>query len=143
MPQLNPEFFISQLFWLILTFSFLLFFLWKISLPRISSVLEKRDNLKSWTIFLAIIAFALSMLGTFLVRSGVITSVHAFASDPTRGVFILALLVVTVGSAFALFAWRGPALKSTGIFQPISREGGLLINNFLLSVATDSVLLGT
>tara|TARA_B100000745_G_scaffold195300_1_gene128587 strand:+ start:1570 stop:3552 length:1983 start_codon:yes stop_codon:yes gene_type:complete len=106
-------------------------------------VLEKRDNLKSWTIFLAIIAFALSMLGTFLVRSGVITSVHAFASDPTRGVFILALLVVTVGSAFALFAWRGPALKSTGIFQPISREGGLLINNFLLSVATASVLLGT
>ena len=106
-------------------------------------VLEKRDNLKSWTIFLAIIAFALSMLGTFLVRSGVISSVHAFASDPTRGVFILALLVVTVGSAFALFAWRGPALKSTGIFQPISREGGLLINNFLLSVATASVLLGT
>ncbi|MCS5594546.1 MAG: heme lyase CcmF/NrfE family subunit, partial [Porticoccaceae bacterium] len=106
-------------------------------------VLEKRDSLKSWTIFLAIIAFALSMLGTFLVRSGVITSVHAFASDPTRGVFILGLLVVTVGSAFALFAWRGPVLRGSGVFRPISREGGLLMNNFLLSVAAASVLLGT
>ena len=106
-------------------------------------VLEKRDTLKSWTIFLAIIAFALSMLGTFLVRSGVITSVHAFASDPTRGVFILGLLVVSVGSAFALFAWRGPVLRGSGVFHPISREGGLLMNNFLLSVAAASVLLGT
>ncbi len=106
-------------------------------------VSEKRDTLKSWTIFLAIIAFALSLLGTFLVRSGVLTSVHAFASDPSRGVFILLLLVVTVGSAFALFAWRGPALKGSGFFQPISREGGLLLNNFLLTVAAASVLLGT
>jgi len=106
-------------------------------------VSEKRDTLKSWTIFLAIIAFALSLLGTFLVRSGVLTSVHAFASDPTRGVFILLLLVITVGAAFALFAWRGPALKGSGFFQPISREGGLLLNNFLLTVACASVLLGT
>ena len=106
-------------------------------------VSEKRDTLKSWTIFLAIIAFALSLLGTFLVRSGVLTSVHAFASDPSRGVFILLLLVVTVGSAFALFAWRGPALKGSGFFKPISREGGLLLNNFLLTVAAASVLLGT
>jgi cytochrome c-type biogenesis protein CcmF len=106
-------------------------------------VSEKRDTLKSWTIFLAIIAFALSLLGTFLVRSGVITSVHAFASDPTRGVFILLLLVVTIGGAFALFAWRGPSLKGSGLFQPISREGGLLLNNFLLTVAAASILLGT
>ena len=106
-------------------------------------VSEKRDTLKSWTIFLAIIAFALSLLGTFLVRSGVITSVHAFASDPTRGVFILLLLVVTIGGAFALFAWRGPSLKGSGLFQPISREGGLLLNNFLLMVAAVSILLGT
>ena len=106
-------------------------------------VLEKRNSLKSWTIFLAIIAFALSMLGTFLVRSGVITSVHAFASDPTRGVYILALLLFTVGSAFALFAWRGALLKGSGIFRPISREGGLLLNNFILIVASASVLLGT
>ena len=106
-------------------------------------VSEKRDTLKSWTIFLAIIAFALSLLGTFLVRSGVITSVHAFASDPTRGVFILLLLVVTIGGAFALFAWRGPGLKGSGLFQPISREGGLLFNNFLLTVAAASILLGT
>jgi cytochrome c-type biogenesis protein CcmF len=106
-------------------------------------VSEKRDTLKSWTIFLAIIAFGLSLLGTFLVRSGVITSVHAFASDPTRGVFILLLLVVTIGGAFALFAWRGPSLKGSGLFQPVSREGGLLLNNFLLTVAAASVLLGT
>ena len=106
-------------------------------------VSEKRDSLKSWTIFLAIIAFGLSLLDTFLVRSGVITSVHAFASDPTRGVFILLLLVITIGGAFALFAWRGPQLKGSGLFQPVSREGGLLLNNFLLTVAAASVLLGT
>ncbi len=106
-------------------------------------VSEKRDTLKSWTIFLAIIAFAMSLLGTFLVRSGVLTSVHAFASDPSRGVFILLLLVITTGAAFALFAWRGPSLKGSGFFQPISREGGLLLNNFLLTVAAASILLGT
>ncbi|MEK9678275.1 MAG: heme lyase CcmF/NrfE family subunit [Rhodospirillaceae bacterium] len=106
-------------------------------------VSEKRDTLKSWTIFLAIIAFAFSLLGTFLVRSGVLTSVHAFASDPDRGVFILAILVISIGTAFALYAWRGPSLKGTGLFQPVSREGGLLLNNFLLTVAAFSVLLGT
>ncbi|MDA0241317.1 MAG: heme lyase CcmF/NrfE family subunit, partial [Proteobacteria bacterium] len=106
-------------------------------------VAEKRDALKSWTIFLAIIAFALSLLGTFIVRSGILTSVHSFAADPSRGVFILALLVLTVGGAFTLFAWRGPSMRSTGTFQPLSREGGLVINNFLLTTATASVLLGT
>ncbi len=106
-------------------------------------VAEKRDALKAWTVFLAIIAFALSLLGTFLVRSGVLTSVHAFASDPSRGVFILLFLVVTVGAAFALFAWRGPTLAGTGRFDPISREGALLINNFGLTVAAASILLGT
>ena len=106
-------------------------------------VSEKRDSLKAWTIFLAIVAFALSLLGTFLVRSGVLTSVHAFASDPSRGIFILILLLITVGVAFGLFAWRGPALKGAGLFQPVSREGGLLLNNFLLTVAAASVLLGT
>jgi cytochrome c-type biogenesis protein CcmF len=106
-------------------------------------VAEKRDALKAWTVFLAIVAFALSLLGTFLVRSGVLTSVHAFASDPTRGVYILLFLVVTVGTAFALFAWRGPSLSGTGRFEPVSREGALLINNFVLTVAAASILLGT
>ena len=106
-------------------------------------VAGKRDALKAWTVFLAIVAFALSLLGTFLVRSGVLTSVHAFASDPTRGIYILLFLVVTVGAAFALFAWRGPALAGTGRFEPVSREGALLINNFVLTVAAASILLGT
>ncbi len=106
-------------------------------------VVEKRDALKGWTIFLAITTFALSLLGTFLVRSGVLTSVHAFATDPTRGVFILLLMVIIVGGAFALFAWRGPALRGGSLFQPISREGSLLLNNLLLATATAVVLLGT
>ncbi|HJN23045.1 MAG TPA: heme lyase CcmF/NrfE family subunit [Rhodospirillales bacterium] len=106
-------------------------------------VVEKRDALKAWTIFLAIVAFALSLLGTFLVRSGVLTSVHAFATDPQRGVFILALLIIVIGASLALFAWRGPALKSTGLFKPISREGGLLLNNLFMSTAAAVVLLGT
>ncbi len=106
-------------------------------------MVEKRDTLKGWTIFLAIVTFSLSLLGTFLVRSGVLTSVHAFATDPTRGVFILLLLVIVIGGSFALFAWRGPALRNTGVFQPISREGGLLLNNLILMVATAVVLLGT
>ena len=106
-------------------------------------VSEKRDALKGWTVFLAIVAFAFSLLGTFLVRSGVLTSVHAFASDPSRGVFILMLLIVSVGGAFALYAWRGPALKGGGLFRPISREGGLVLNNFLLTAAAAAVLLGT
>ncbi|MCS6779638.1 MAG: heme lyase CcmF/NrfE family subunit [Geminicoccaceae bacterium] len=106
-------------------------------------VVEKRDTLKSWTILLAILTFALSLLGTFLVRSGVLTSVHAFASDPARGVFILALLVIAVGGALALYAWRAPSLQGGGMFAPVSREGALLLNNLLLASATATVLLGT
>ncbi|WP_299441457.1 heme lyase CcmF/NrfE family subunit [uncultured Rhodospira sp.] len=106
-------------------------------------VVEKRDTLKSWTILLAIITFSLSLLGTFLVRSGVLTSVHAFATDPTRGVFILLLLAITVVGSLSLYAWRAPQLKSGGVFSPISREGSLLLNNVLLSTASATVLLGT
>jgi len=106
-------------------------------------VAEKRDTMKAWTVFLAIVAFSLSLLGTFLVRSGVLTSVHAFATDPTRGVFILILLIIAIGGSFALFAWRGPSIKSGGLFKPVSREGGLLLNNLLLTTATAVVLLGT
>jgi cytochrome c-type biogenesis protein CcmF len=106
-------------------------------------VVEKRDALKSWTILLAILAFSLSLLGTFLVRSGVLTSVHAFAVDPARGVFVLALLGIAVGGSLALYAWRAPALQGRGVFAPISREGGLLLNNLLLATACATVLLGT
>jgi cytochrome c-type biogenesis protein CcmF len=106
-------------------------------------VVEKRDTLKSWTILLAILAFSLSLLGTFLVRSGVLTSVHAFAVDPERGVFILWMLIVAIGGALALYAWRAPAMQPGGVFAPISREGGLLLNNLLLATATATVLLGT
>jgi cytochrome c-type biogenesis protein CcmF len=106
-------------------------------------VVEKRDALKSWTVFLAILAFSFSLLGTFLVRSGALTSVHAFATDPKRGVFILILLALTVGGSFALYAWRAPTLKGGGLFQPISREGGLVFNNVLLSIAAAMVFLGT
>ena len=106
-------------------------------------VVEKRAALKSWTILLAIITFGLSLMGTFLVRSGVLTSVHTFAVDPERGLFILALLVVFIGGALVLFAIRAPAMKLGGMFQPISREGGLVMNNLLLSVATATVFIGT
>lgn len=106
-------------------------------------VVEKRDTLKAWTILLAIIAFSLSILGTFLVRSGVVTSVHSFASDPTRGVFILGLLVLVVGGSLILFGLRAPSLKGGGLFNPISREGSLLLNNVLMSTAAGTVLLGT
>ncbi len=106
-------------------------------------VVERRDTLKGWTIFLAILTFALSLLGAFLVRSGVLTSVHAFASDPARGVFILVLLILLIGGALLLFAWRGPRLKATGLFRPVSREGGLLLNNLLMTTAAAVVLLGT
>jgi cytochrome c-type biogenesis protein CcmF len=106
-------------------------------------VVEKRDALKGWTVFLAILTFSLSLLGTFLVRSGVLTSVHAFATDPKRGVFILLLLVLVTGGSFALFAWRGPRLADGGLFQPVSREGSLLLNNLLLATAAAAVLLGT
>ncbi|CAH0311735.1 heme lyase CcmF/NrfE family subunit [Roseomonas sp. CECT 9278] len=106
-------------------------------------VVEKRDALKIWTVLLAIMAFAMSLLGTFLVRSGVLNSVHAFANDPTRGVFILALLMIYVAGAFAIFAWRAQKLAPTGIFAPISREGALVLNNLLLCSIAAVVLAGT
>ncbi len=106
-------------------------------------VTEKRDALKSWTILLAIVTFSLSLLGTFLVRSGVLTSVHAFATDPARGLFILAFLVVVVGGSLTLFAIRAPRLKGGGLFAPISREGSLVLNNLLLATACATVFLGT
>lgn len=106
-------------------------------------VTEKRGSFKIWTVLLAIITFSLSLLGTFLVRSGVLTSVHAFATDPERGVFILGFLVVVVGSSLALFAWRAPKVGLGGKFDPLSRESALLANNVLLVVAAASVLLGT
>ncbi|MEJ8573098.1 heme lyase CcmF/NrfE family subunit [Microbaculum marinum] len=106
-------------------------------------VMEKRNALKVWTILLAILTFSLSLLGTFLVRSGVLTSVHTFASDPTRGVFILAILVLAVGGALSLFAWRAGSLQAGGVFAPISREGTLVLNNLLLSAACGVVFVGT
>jgi cytochrome c-type biogenesis protein CcmF len=106
-------------------------------------VVEKRDALKSWTILLAILTFGLSLVGTFLVRSGIITSVHAFAVDPERGVFILLLLAFTVGGAFTLYAIRAPRLKLGGVFAPISREGALVLNNLLICTATVTVFIGT
>ncbi|WP_366554674.1 heme lyase CcmF/NrfE family subunit [Aquibaculum sediminis] len=106
-------------------------------------VVEKRDALKVWTILLAILTFCLSLLGTFVVRSGLLTSVHAFAVDPTRGLYILLLLVIAAGGSLALFAWRAPSLKAGGLFAPVSREGGLVLNNLLLATATATVLLGT
>lgn len=106
-------------------------------------VMEKRNALKIWTIFLAIITFSLSLLGTFLVRSGILTSVHTFASDPTRGLVILAMLAMLIGSAFLLFAIRAPALRQGGLFAPISREGALILNNLFLATAVGAVLIGT
>jgi cytochrome c-type biogenesis protein CcmF len=106
-------------------------------------VMEKRNALKVWTILLAIIAFSLSLIGTFLVRSGVLTSVHAFASDPTRGIFILAILVTFIGGSLSLFAWRAPLLKQGGLFAPISREGALVLNNLFLISACATVFVGT
>jgi cytochrome c-type biogenesis protein CcmF len=106
-------------------------------------VMEKREALKIWTILLAIIAFSLSLVGTFLVRSGVLTSVHTFANDPRRGIFILAILVFFIGGALALYAWRAPMLKAGGLFAPISREGALVLNNLLLATACATVLIGT
>ncbi len=108
-----------------------------------SIVVEKRDSLKSWTILLSILTFALSLIGTFLVRSGVLTSVHTFATDPDRGVFILGILCLAIGGGLALYAWRAPYLKGGKLFQPISREGGVLLNNLLLTTAAATVFLGT
>lgn len=106
-------------------------------------VMEKRSALKIWTILLAILTFSLSLLGTFLVRSGVLTSVHAFATDPARGVFILMILMTFIGGALALFALRASRLAAGGLFYPVSREGALVLNNLFLSTATATVLIGT
>jgi len=106
-------------------------------------VVEKRDALKNWTILLAIIAFSLSLLGTFLVRSGVLNSVHAFASDPARGVFVLAFLIFVIGGSLTLYSFRAPTMKGGGLFAPISREGALVLNNLFLSSAAATILLGT
>jgi len=106
-------------------------------------VMEKRSALKVWTILLAILTFSLSLIGTFLVRSGVLTSVHAFATDPTRGIFILAILILFIGGALSLYAWRAPLLKQGGLFAPISREGALVFNNLFLTSACATVFVGT
>ncbi|MFC3630392.1 heme lyase CcmF/NrfE family subunit [Paracoccus angustae] len=106
-------------------------------------VVEKREALKSWTILLAIMAFGFSMIGTFIVRSGVITSVHSFASDPARGVFILGILVVFTGGALTLYAARATQMTAKGVFAPVSREGALILNNVLLAVAAFVVFIGT
>lgn len=106
-------------------------------------VMEKREALKVWTVLLAILTFSLSLLGTFLVRSGVLTSVHAFATDPRRGVFILLILCIFIGGSLSLYAWRASALKQGGLFAPISREGALVLNNLLLTTACATVFVGT
>ncbi len=118
---------------------------WLIGTALIHSlaVTEKRGTFKAWTVLLAIFAFSTSLLGTFLVRSGVLTSVHAFATDPARGVFILIFLVLVIGSSLALFAWRAPSIGLGGRFEGLSRESLLLGNNVLFAVATGTVLLGT
>ena len=106
-------------------------------------VAEKRGSLKSWTILLAIFAFSLSLVGTFLVRSGVLNSVHAFANDPSRGVVILGIISFFVGGGLTLYGWRAPVLKAEGVFAPLSREGALVLNNLLLAAAAASVFIGT
>ena len=107
------------------------------------AITEKRGTFKAWTALLAIFAFALSLLGTFLVRSGVLTSVHAFASDPSRGIVILGFLVIVVGGSLTLYAWRAPLLKSAAETRLVSRDGALLLNNAFLAVVTAAILLGT
>ncbi len=118
---------------------------WLVATALIHSlaVTEKRGSFKSWTVLLAILAFSLSLLGTFLVRSGVLSSVHAFATDPTRGLFILAFLVIVIGTSLALYAWRAPTVGLGARFAFVSRETMLLGNNVLLVVACGAVLLGT
>ena len=106
-------------------------------------VTERRGALPGWTVFLSLAAFTFSMLGAFLVRSGVLTSVHAFAVDPTRGILLLIILGVSAGAGFVLFAWRIPKLAPGGLFAPVSREGALVLNNLFLAAATATVALGT
>jgi cytochrome c-type biogenesis protein CcmF len=106
-------------------------------------VLEKRGALISWTILLSVLTFSLSMIGTFLVRSGVLTSVHAFAVDPERGAYILVFIMIATGAALALYAWRAPAMRTGALFSPLSREAGVTLNNLFLLAATATVFLGT
>src|SRR5882672_7804446 len=106
-------------------------------------VMEKREALRIWTILLSILTFSLSLIGTFLVRSGVLTSVHTFASDPARGIFILAILIAFIGGSLLLFAWRAPLLRQGGLFAPVSREGALVLNNLFLTTACATVFVGT
>ena len=106
-------------------------------------VLEKRGALISWTILLSVLTFSLSMIGTFLVRSGVLTSVHAFAVDPERGAYILVFILIATGAALALYAWRAPAMRTGALFSPLSREAGITLNNLFLLAATATVFLGT
>jgi cytochrome c-type biogenesis protein CcmF len=114
-----------------------------IALLHSAIVVEKRSSLKNWTVLMAILGFSLSLMGTFIVRSGVIDSVHAFAVDPERGVFILLLLALAIGGSLGLYAWRAPALRSEGVFAPVSREGGLVLNNLLMMVSCGVVFAGT
>ncbi|WP_316013197.1 heme lyase CcmF/NrfE family subunit [Roseobacter sp. HKCCA0434] len=118
---------------------------WLLSAALLHSaiVVEKRDTLKSWTILLAILAFSFSLIGTFIVRSGVLTSVHAFATDPTRGVFILMILMIAIGGGLTLYALRADRLRATTAFATVSRESGLVLNNLLLAVSCAVVFIGT
>src|SRR6202012_4029374 len=118
---------------------------WLVATALLHSALatERTGAFRSWTLLLAITAFSLSLIGTFLVRSGVFSSVHAFASDPTRGVYILAMLIAAIGGALALFAWRAPQLQSGAAFEPESKESALLFNNVLLTAAAATVFIGT
>ncbi len=118
---------------------------WLVATALLHSALatERTGAFRSWSLLLAIAAFSLSLIGTFLVRSGVLSSVHSFANDPARGVFILGLIVAAVGGALALFAWRAPSLESGAAFEPVSRETALLVNNVFLAAATASVFVGT
>jgi len=106
-------------------------------------VVEKREALKSWTILLAILAFGFSLIGAFIVRSGVLTSVHAFANDPERGVYLLGITAIFMGGALTLYAARASAMEAKGVFAVASREGALVANNILLAVATFVVFVGT
>ncbi len=108
-----------------------------------AAVVEKRESLQRWTLLLAIMTFGMSLIGTFLVRSGVLTSVHSFAVDPTRGVFILMLIAIVIGGGLILYAWRAPGLSAGNPFAPVSREGALVINNLLLAAGMATVFLGT
>ena len=104
---------------------------------------EKRGLFKSWTVLLAMLAFSLSLIGAFLVRSGVLTSVHSFATDPSRGVFLLILIGIVIGSSLAIYAYRAPSIRSSGTYSLVSREAGILLNNIFLVTAAASILLGT